>query len=209
MVREIGDKDFPIWVLGDSEPPQWRAILSSPLDPRHPIRHNILTSVLDALQDRVYRIDRRRLDASKLFIRNAVTGPGDKPENYEVDWIKPVLLDELRQYRDLISIHRPKLVLSLGAFAFEFGRRSLGEQGVAFKAWGATTMGVEFRARMGAFDPDRTNLAPLLHRSVAGGDFYNSHNYFTGTNGNNYFEETGEQLANITLGPLAGFPIWV
>jgi hypothetical protein len=42
----VGDPDFPIWLLGDSNPKGWQSVLETPLDPRHPARHNIWTPVL-------------------------------------------------------------------------------------------------------------------------------------------------------------------
>ncbi len=36
MKREIGNKDFPIWLLGDSEPENWRHVLDALLIPAIP-----------------------------------------------------------------------------------------------------------------------------------------------------------------------------
>lgn len=72
MDRETGDPHFPIWLLGDSNPRNWENHLKTPLDPRHPARHNIWTPILDEIQDRLFRRLRMRLDTSKMYIRNAI-----------------------------------------------------------------------------------------------------------------------------------------
>ena len=54
MKKETGNPRFPIWLLADSEPDGWRDRLDDPLDKRHPIRHNIWTSVLDVIQADVF-----------------------------------------------------------------------------------------------------------------------------------------------------------
>jgi|GEM_PF-5023839 hypothetical protein len=55
MKKESGDPQFPIWLLGGSEPDRWKSVLNAPLEPRHPVRHNIWTPLLDVIQDSVYR----------------------------------------------------------------------------------------------------------------------------------------------------------
>ena len=41
MLKEYGSKNFPIWLLGDSNPINFHQKLTYPLDPLHPARHNI------------------------------------------------------------------------------------------------------------------------------------------------------------------------
>jgi len=54
MNESVGDPKFPIWLIGDSPPEAWADKLDTPLDPRHPARHSIWTSVADPMQDRFY-----------------------------------------------------------------------------------------------------------------------------------------------------------
>ena len=75
MKNSAGDPGFPIWLIGDSPPEKWADKLDSPLDPKHPARHNIWTSIADSMQDRLYRKGRLRLDTSRLYIRNATNQP--------------------------------------------------------------------------------------------------------------------------------------
>ncbi|MBA7548875.1 hypothetical protein ES705_41343 [subsurface metagenome] len=45
----------------------------------------------------------------------------------------------------------------------------------------------------------KISLIPLLHRSIAGGRFIQSHEYFCNHKGANYFEFVGKKLADIML----------
>lgn len=55
MKKDIENKAFNIWLLGDSNPKNWDSILETPLDPRHPARHSIWTPVIDVIQDQAFR----------------------------------------------------------------------------------------------------------------------------------------------------------
>ena len=147
MKREVGNRGWPIWLLGDSNPRRWQRVLETPLDPRHPVRHNIWTSVLDTIQDRVYRAFRGRLETSSIYIRNAIADPADKPAGTSVTWGAPVAV-EVEAFQELVDEYQPTMVLSFGAFAFEFARRALIEKPMrAYSYWGARRLGDEFRAR--------------------------------------------------------------
>ncbi|MBN1936604.1 MAG: hypothetical protein JW934_18220, partial [Anaerolineae bacterium] len=105
MKKQVGDKNFAIWLLGDSNPKQWQDILQVPLDPRHPIRHNIWTSVLEIIQDKVFRECGSRVDTSSLYIRNAIENPDYKPSGSSLVWGTEVGQEieafgqQLREYR--------------------------------------------------------------------------------------------------------------
>ena len=91
------------------------------------VRHNIWTAILDAIQDRVFREGKGRVDTLSLYIRNAVDNPAKKPGRTSKEW-KPVTENEIDGLRQAIEIYRPIMLLCFGAFAFEFARRALGEQ---------------------------------------------------------------------------------
>ena len=86
MLRESGNKNSSIWLIGDSAPPNWSEYLDEPLDSRHPARHNIWTPVLERIQKQAFLGDRRRVDDSQLYIRNAVHHPEDKPPRSAMEW---------------------------------------------------------------------------------------------------------------------------
>lgn len=209
MDRQVGDPAFPLWLLGDSNPPQWEASLQTPLDPRHPVRHNIWTSVLDVIQDRVYRQTRDRLDTTSIYIRNAVADPGIKPKGSALEW-PPAATAEVEALGTLLERHRPVLLLSFGAFSFEFARRALRQEPVRnYGHWGARTLGQEFRCRIAVFDPRSVNALPLLHITIARGKFRESHDYFCGLPGGNYFEHVGLAIADTLVKYRDQLPIWV
>lgn len=209
MIKTVGSPSFPIWLLGDSNPKNWQDVLETPLDPRHPARHSIWTPVLDVIQDCIYRTARLRLDTSNLFIRNAIEDPGAKPKGSLVDWPADVTT-QMSELQALIREHKPVMLLCFGAFAYEFGRRSLGlkpERG--FAAWGASSMGEDFRRRIDRFEIDETNVFPLLHVTIARGKFIQSHNYFCADKGANYFEHVGRRLADVLLAHRHKLSVWI
>lgn len=201
MIRETGEKSFPIWLLGDSEPKRWQDKLYTPFDPRHPIRHNIWTSILDLIQKELYLRSRIRLDSDRIFIRNAVADPINKPEPNLIDWSsKDELLKEIQYYRTISEKYQPKLILSFGAFSFEFGRRALEKPHEhAYNYWGAKNLGDAFRTRISS--NNIPNLIPLMHRVIAGGQFPNAHRFYLGKNEKdpipNYFEYVAQKLTDI------------
>jgi hypothetical protein len=209
MELEVGNRDFPLWLIGDSNPAQWESRLLTPLDPRHPVRHNIWTSVLDVIQNRVYQDARLRIDSSQLYIRNALADATQRPRSSEKDWGNSVQ-NAISQLQKLIVDHHPVALFCFGAFAFEFVRRAMGEtEQRKYIQWTARKLGEEFRARMAAFDLARPNAIPLLHRSIAGGKFIEAHEYFCGEKGANYFERVGTALSQALLQHRKQLPIWI
>ena len=209
MNPEIGDKNFPIWLLGDSNPRKWQNILVSPLDPRNPARHSIWTPVLDVIQDRVFRRSRSRVDTSSIYIRNAVEDPDDKPPDNSMNW-GIVLEQGITEFCQQLDQYCPLLVFSFGAFSFEFIRRSLKEIPVYhYRYWDTNKLGIEFRRRLDGFDLNVVNALPLLHTSISRGRFYESHNYFCQEEGRNYFEYVGNQIADKLLEHAQQLKIWI
>ena len=203
MKKETGNLRFPIWLLADSEPDRWRHRLDDPLDKRHPIRHNIWTSVLDVIQGEVFLALGEGVDANRMYLRNAVQDSATKPSdpfNRSLLWHDGAQAS-LAEYERLIAECQPRIVLTFGWFAFAFALRATGETNDGLRASGSKTafLGNEFRRRVGTFDISRTNVLPLLHRSVAGGNFFAGHDEFCGKKGANYFEEAGKAIAGILV----------
>ena len=209
MKPQVGDSDFPIWLLGDSNPKGWQSVLETPLDPRHPARHNIWTPVLEVIQDNVFREQRCRVDGSRLYIRNAIGDPSIKPESKSVEWSGAVT-EQIAALKELLAQHSPPILLCFGAFAFEFARRTLEENPERPHIhWGARNLGGEFRRRMQDFDVRKTNAFPLLHASIARGKFIQSHDYFCGSAGANYFVHVGDYLAGTLLQHRNSLRVWI
>jgi hypothetical protein len=138
-----------------------------------------------------------------------VDNPNLKPISTSFEWSNTTE-KEIDIFRDLIKKHNPKMILSFGAFAFEFARRVLNREPKRnFGYWGAMRLGEEFRHRITDFDPATINALPLLHRSVAGGKFIQSHNYYCLQDGENYFDYVGIQIGDKLLKHQNVMNIWV
>jgi len=205
---ESGSKGFPIWLIGDSPPKNWEDKLTEPLDPRHPARHNIWTPVLYGIQEQVFRADRRRVETTQVYVRNAAEKYQDKPSPTAQEW--PTLADSITNFAALLKKHKPILVFTFGAFAFEFANRSVNsEVKHAFRNWSTKALGEEFRRSLGGFHPCRINIIPLLHASIARGKFLESHKYFTRGESPNYFDYVARQVAGHIIDHKNALDIWV
>ena len=160
MRREVGKHEFPIWLIGDSNPKNWSDKLLIPLDPRHPARHNIWTPIIDIVQDRVYREAKLRIETQNIYIRNAIENPDRKPPKNKSTWDNR-LSHEINNLRQLIINHKPILVLTFGAFAFEFANRAhRAERPQRYSNWTTRSLGDMFRERTDGFVPQDTNIIP-------------------------------------------------
>ena len=208
MKKEIGQKSFNIWFLGDSNPKNWGNKLHHPFDARHPIRHNIITSIFDIIQDKVYLSEKLRIDTNAIFIRNAIENPEFRPKRYDQNWSTQIN-NELLLYKKAIIKYKPKFIFSFGAFSFEFLRRCWENSELrSYSYWDTKRLGMQFRDRTSNIEITKTNIIPLLHRSIAAGKFLESHKYFCGNQNANYFYETGNVLSAIFLKYKETLNIW-
>lgn len=206
MDREAGDRSSPIWLLGDSNPTKWASKLTSPLDPRHPTRHNIWTPVLEVVQRRLFAAGRYCLDTSSLYIRNALENSINKPKG--VNWRN--IEADLLELRDLLQRHKPVMLLTFGNFSYEFARRaSKIEPQRQYTYWTGIRLGNQFRQSVANFSIDTINLMPLLHASIARGHFLQMHSKFCNEEGANYFEYVGERIAHLLFANRDALSIWV
>jgi|AntAceMinimDraft_9_1070365.scaffolds.fasta_scaffold01453_8 hypothetical protein len=200
MEREHGNKEFPIWLLGDSEPQKWKKVLEFPLDERHPIRHNIWTSVIDPIQDILFRQLKVRINTSEIYIRNAITNPKNKPKQTDKTWVNQHIKEAINIFSNEIQNFQPIIIFCFGSFAYEFCCRSLNvKYQNSIKYWSTQKLGKEFIYKINYFNINQTNAIPLLHRSISGGKFIVSHENFCDKNGNNYFSFVSKNIAEIIL----------
>jgi len=191
MKRNHGPESSAIWLLGDSNPFAWREKLEAPLDRRHPTRHNIWTPIEQVIQRHLFQQCKSRL-ADELFIRNAV-------ENACHKFQKEPLADEITEYSRLLSEHKPVLVLCFGQFAFEFARRAAQEEEESdFRNWSVERLAEEFDDRICKFQVESVNVLPLLHASIARGNFLQCHKDFSDEKGN-YFDYVGGKIASVLI----------
>ena len=191
----------------DSSPPNWLESLDEPLDSRHPARHNIWTPVLEGIQRQVFLGDRRRVDDSRLYVRNAVHFQEDKPP--ATMWIGIEALGEMEEFGRLVGIYGPILVLTFGAFAFEFARRSLGgDPRRRFSYWTTKRLGAGVQTDRRRIQSPRAKRLPLLHVSIAL-HFLTSHEHFTGESKGNYFDFVGREVGTLLLEYKDTLDVWV
>ena len=209
MRRESGCRRWPIWLVGDSSPEAWEEHLDEPLDPRHPARHSIWTPVLESIQRQVYRCGRRRVDENRLYVTNAVHKACERPKVGEAQW-GPELQEKARRFGERLESHRPALVFTFGAFAFEFSRRGPGCKAARSPGyWTTERLGGAFAKAVDDFKPGEINVFPLLHVSIARGKFLVSHKNFTGKCDGNYFDMVGGEIGQLLCCSADALDIWV
>lgn len=203
MKRDCGVIKSKIWLIGDSEPNNYSDKLENPLDLKHPTVHNIVTPILDQIQDGLFD-EGIRIDWNKLYIRNAVKSSSDWKD-------ESVLSEEVLNFRSLINEHSPIIIMSFGARAFEFVRRALNEESKKLNSWGTYELGQEFAQRCKTFNVKVTNIIPLLHASICRGRFIEAHKNFCTAiemDEDNYFIATGKTIAPILIENKNNFDCW-
>lgn len=187
---ESGKKTYPIWLV---------------VNPKHPaVRHNIWTPVLAEIQDRVYREIHKRIDATDIYIRNAVKDSRLVPKT--LNWWGAEVAKEIELFREIVLEYKPKILITFGAFPYEYMRRVFEikpEKGP--KSWGNSNLGNEFAKAIENFDINKSNRIPLLRRIVESDKFIENNNFF----GENYFQYVGAKLADKIIQYQDSFDIWI
>ncbi|EHQ88846.1 hypothetical protein [Desulfosporosinus youngiae] len=188
-MNESGEKSNPIWLV---------------FNPKHPaVRHYIWTPVLVVIQDKVYRELRTRIDTSKIYTRNAVDDSRIVPNTR--NWWDNQVAEEIKELRNLALEYRPRILISFGAFPFEFLRRVYKlkpEKGPKF--WGTANLGNEFGKSMENFDVGKTNIVPLLRRVVTSEKFIEESG-----NWDDYFAYVGTKIAEKIIENKDNLNIWM
>jgi hypothetical protein len=159
--------------------------------------------VADVIQDKLY-LQGRRLDTSRLYIRNASDKPMKEPipqEQINTAW---------GTLKTLIDEHKPILILTFGVNAFWITQLACGED-VPHKVETAKQLGEQFKLRIGSYSDNKVNIIPLLHVSIARGKFLEAHRDFVGDNSKspNYFTHVGTNIADLLLAKFSDKPIWI
>lgn len=193
MMRESGERSYPIWIL---------------YNPKHPISHDNWTPVLDEIQDKVYREMNTRIETANIYFRHAVRDSNIVPNT--LNWWGPEVTKEIELFREIAFEYKPRILFSLGAFAYEFLRRVYEikpEKGP--KSWSTSNLGDEFERSIESFDINKTNMIPLLHRVGASANFIDTHNYFCRKDGENYYRYVGTKLAEKIIENKDRLNIWI
>ena len=147
---------------------------------------------------------------SRIYIRNALGDAEAKPSPKDATWSSDVD-HTVELFRKDIERHHPRLLLTFGAFAFEFVRRTKDqEEPRPYGLWSTTRLGNEFRLRLSNWTDDDYDVLPLLHASIARGRFLEAHRYYVGDQNldANYFQFVGERLADLFLERFADTDVW-
>lgn len=189
-MRESGEKTYPIWLL---------------VNPKHPgVRHNIWKHVLAEIQDKVFREIHTRIDTTNIYIRNAVWDSSIVPNT--LNWWGPEVAKEIESFRKIVQEYKPIILITFGAFPFEFTRRVYQikpEKGP--KYWSGSNLGEEFCRSIENFSINKTNMIPLLRRVITSSKFIEDHNYFS----EHYFRYVGTKIAEKIIENKDSLNIWI
>ncbi|WP_407314820.1 hypothetical protein [Desulfosporosinus sp. SB140] len=192
--QETGERGYPIWLL---------------VNPKHPaVRHNIWTPVLAEIQDKVFRELHSRIDTSNIYIRNAVKDSELVPNT--LNWWGVEAAEEIELFKEIVTEHKPKMIISFGAFPFEFLRRAYQvkpEKGPKF--WSTSNLGNEFGKAIENFDIAKTNRIPLLRRVIETAKFTVDPNYSGRQDGETYFHYVGTKIADKIIEHKDSLNIWI
>jgi hypothetical protein len=191
LKNESGERAFPIWLV---------------FNPKHPIvSQYIWTPVLTEIQDIVYREMHTRINTADIYFRNVVSDSSIVPKT--ANWWGAQVETEIEQFREIVLEHKPKIIISFGAFPFEFVRRVYGimpERGP--KSWGNSNLNDEFRKAIENFDKNNTNIIPLLRRMASSRKYKEARNQ-------RYFEDyicyVGTKIAEKIVENKDSLNIWI
>jgi len=194
MKSELGNRSYPIWLL---------------INPKYPaVRYDIWRPVLDEIQDRVFREMQTRIDTSSIYIKSAVDDIRIVPNT--LNWWAKEVAKEIEFFREIVQEHKPKMLITFGAFPFEFARRVYEvkpEKGP--KAWSTMVLQNEFEKSIENFDINRTNMIPLLRRVVSTDRFIETRDYMSPTDRETYFQHVGTKIAEKIIGNKDKLNIWI
>ncbi len=194
MKQELGKRTYPIWLI---------------INPKYPaVRHDIWRPVLDEIQDRVFREFQTRIETSDIYIRSAVNDGGIVPNT--LNWWGREVAKEIEFYRELVQEHKPKMIISFGAFPYEFTRRVFEvkpEKGP--KAWSSSIIQDEFEKAIENFDVNQVNRIPLLRRVIATDKFIENRNFLSRTDRETYFQHVGAKIAEKIIENRENMDIWI
>jgi len=194
MKTELGERAYPIWLL---------------INPKYPaVRHDIWRPILDEIQDRVFRELQTRIDTSNIYIRSAVSDIEIVPNT--LNWWGKDVAKEIVFYREIVQEHKPKMLISFGAFPFEFARRVLEINPIKGpKAWSSSVLRDEFEKSMENFNINQTNMIPFLRRVIATDKFIETRNFLSRTDRETYFQHVGAKIAEKIIENKDTLDIWI
>ena len=192
--KESIDRAYPIWLV---------------VNPKYPaVRHDIWAHILDEIQDKVYRKLHIRINTEKIFIKNAVSDIGLVPNT--LNWWAADVVQEIVMFRESVLKHQPKILITIGAFPYEFVRRAFEvKPKKGPKYWSNANLEDEFERSIANFDINRTNRIPLLRKVVMSGKLNEYRNYSSLKENENYFRDVGIKIAKKIIENEHSLKIWI
>lgn len=198
MENHFGEPSFPVWLLGDSPPKNFADRLAHPFDSRHPAVHNIWTPIIHNVQTELFN-HRLCVNTASIYITNAADDLNGKPAK-KVSW-PAGLCERADRFGELVKQHNPVMIFTFGAFAYAFACVALNgsKNSEPIVLPNTKILGDEFRKRLASFKSDAANVIPLLHCSIARGNFLSGHRNFCPPGKNNYFYYTAGEIVRVIL----------
>src|SRR5438876_1048251 len=209
MRHESGIREFPIWLLGGTEEIKWDNIEPGlEIDPGPPPVLSMWNPIISRIQNIIFKRIKKRIDELQIHIRNAIKDINYFPNPVNKIWT-PYLYNLLGEFRNLIEKHKPIILITFGAFPFEFARRAVNEEEThPWDYWSSKRLGEEFRTRLDDFSADRTNVIPLLYETSHNGTFQIKRSNFCGDEKIDYPDYAAELIAEIILKFQKKLNIW-
>lgn len=192
--RDSGERTYPIWLL---------------VNPKYPaVVYTTWRHILAEIQEKVYREIQTRIDTTNIYIRGAVSDCGIVPNT--LNWWGNELSAEIQLFKEVIMEYNPKIIISFGAFTFEFMRRVYEikpERGP--KYWSASVLKGEFDRSIEEFDVNKTNRIPILRRVIESDKFIETQHYFNRNDSEKYFYHVGTKIAERIIENKDNLKIWI
>lgn len=198
----------PVWLFAHSPPKKWPEVRGV-LDPRHPTRHSIWTSVSEYMQERVFNAGpKMRLDTDQFNFQNTFLDSEHVKKN--LDFTEENVAARVKFIRRQLHAFRPKIVLTFGEQAFRLVKFANNLDNVAInKPMKIEDLGEQFCKSLKNFDVENVNIIPLLHASVARKSWLTAGKKFSGEAGSdNYFRFVGIGLGDLFLSHARHWEIW-
>ncbi|MCB8815838.1 hypothetical protein [Desulfosporosinus shakirovi] len=187
MIKESGDRSFPIWLL---------------VNPKYPTDVlNIWNPIMYEIQDKVYRKLHARINSRNIYIKNAVSNIGrvsNTSNATEAD-------NNIALLKKSVSEYQPKLIITFGTITTEFVRRVFDirpEKGPNY--WSTSNLGDEFERSIANFDTTQTNWLPLNRRTMRAAT-----NIKDWEEGKGHYHDIATKIADLFIENKDSLKIWI
>jgi len=127
-----------------------------------------------------------------------------------LNWWGREVADEIELFREIARVYKPKMLISFGAFPFEFLRRACEiEPQKGPKAWGTAILRNEFEKSIENFDINSINRIPILRRVVNSENQRENLDFMSRTERETYFQHVGTKIAEKIIENKDALDIWL